>query len=87
MSKLAKVFCKAVDLYAQYMESMFLEFMPSSVSAVTSKEAKSFSEQFASFTFRSESAEAKKASRFVFTPKVRFLVPFLGVIRCSLHFQ
>lgn len=84
MSKLAKVFCKAVDLYAQYMESMFLEFMPSSVSAVTSKEAKSFSEQFASFTFRSESAEAKKASRFVFTPKMCVLMNNIEAVRQRL---
>ncbi|KAF9095477.1 hypothetical protein BGX23_000441 [Mortierella sp. AD031] len=84
MSKLAKVFCKAVDLYAQYMESMFLEFMPSSVSAVTSKEAKTFSEQFASFTFRSESAEAKKAARFVFTPKMCVLMNNIEAVRQRL---
>lgn len=73
MSSLAKVFCKAVDLYAQLMETMFNECMPSTVSAIASKEVKSLSEQL--FSFRSESTEAKKATQFVFTPKVHNVFP------------
>ncbi|KAF9357323.1 hypothetical protein BGX34_009439 [Mortierella sp. NVP85] len=84
MSSLAKVFCKAVDLYAQFMETMFNECMPSSVSTVASTEVKSLSEQLASFTFRSESAEAKKAAQFVFTPKMCVLVNNIEAVRQRL---
>ncbi|KAF9961466.1 hypothetical protein BGZ72_003531 [Mortierella alpina] len=84
MSKLAKVFCKAVDLYAQYMETMFNNCMPSSVSPVASMEVKTLSEQLASFAFRSESAEAKKASQFVFTPKMCVLVNNIEAVRQRL---
>jgi len=84
MSSLAKVFCKAVDLYAQFMETMFNECMPSSVSTVASTEVKSLSEQLASFTFRSESAEAKKAVQFVFTPKVQNVVLSNGLERSEI---
>lgn len=84
ISSLAKVFCKAVDLYAQFMETMFNECMPSSVSAVASTEVKTLSEQLASFTFRSESAEAKKAVQFVFTPKMCVLVNNIEAVRQRL---
>ncbi|KAF9937369.1 hypothetical protein BGZ65_001559, partial [Modicella reniformis] len=84
ISSLAKVFCKAVDLYAQCMETMFNECMPSSVSAVASTEAKTISEQLASFTFRSESAEAKKAVQFVFSPKMCVLVNNIEAVRQRL---
>ncbi|KAG0308322.1 hypothetical protein BGZ99_001171, partial [Dissophora globulifera] len=84
ISKLAKVFCKAVDLYAQYMETMFNGCMPSSVTAVATTEVKTLSEQLASFTFRSESAEAKKATQFVFTPKMCVLVNNIEAVRQRL---
>ncbi|KAF9173524.1 hypothetical protein BGX20_002919 [Mortierella sp. AD010] len=83
-SKLANVFCKAVDLYAQYMETMFNGCMPPSVSAAASTEVKTLSEQLASFTFRSESAEAKKASQFVFTPKMCVMVNNIEAVRQRL---
>ncbi|KAG0259677.1 hypothetical protein BG011_002446 [Mortierella polycephala] len=84
ISKLAKVFCKAVDLYAQYMETMFTNCMPSAVSAVTSTEVKTLSEQLSSFAFRTESAEAKKAAQFVFTPKMCVLVNNIEAVRQRL---
>ncbi|KAG0198031.1 hypothetical protein BGX28_008487 [Mortierella sp. GBA30] len=84
ISKLAKVFCKAVDLYAQYMETMFNGCMPSSVASVASMEVKTLSEQLASFAFRSESAEAKKAAQFVFTPKMCVLVNNIEAVRQRL---
>jgi len=74
ISKLAKVFCKAVDLYAQVMETKFNGLMPASVTAVTTTEAKTLAEQLTSFAFRSETAEAQKADQFVFTPEVSFRV-------------
>ncbi|KAF9373770.1 hypothetical protein CPB97_000323 [Podila verticillata] len=83
ISKLAKVFCKAVDLYAQYMESMFTSYMPSSVTAVASTETKTLAEQLASFSFRSES-DAKKASQFVFTSKMCVLVNNIEAVRQRL---
>ncbi|KAF9110805.1 hypothetical protein BGX27_005855 [Mortierella sp. AM989] len=83
-SKLAKVFCKAVDLYAEYMETMFNGCMPSSVAVAASTEVKTLSEQLASFTFRSESAEAKKAAQFVFTPKMCVLVNNIEAVRQRL---
>ncbi|ORZ14822.1 hypothetical protein BCR41DRAFT_370937 [Lobosporangium transversale] len=84
ISSLAKVFCKAVDLYAQYMETMFHGCMPSSVSSVASTESKTLTEQLASFTFRSESTEAKKAAQFVFTPKMCVLVNNIEAVRQRL---
>ncbi|KAF9360838.1 hypothetical protein BGX26_007423, partial [Mortierella sp. AD094] len=84
VSRLANVFCKAVDLYAQCMETMFNGCMPPSVSAAASTEVKTLSEQLASFTFRSESAEAKKASQFVFTPKMCVMVNNIEAVRQRL---
>ncbi|KAF8979911.1 hypothetical protein BGZ46_004861 [Entomortierella lignicola] len=84
ISKLAKVFCKAVDLYAEFMETMFNGCMPSSVSVAASTEVKTLSEQLASFTFRSESAEAKKAAQFVFRPKMCVMVNNIEAVRQRL---
>ncbi|KAF9581160.1 hypothetical protein BGW38_001926 [Lunasporangiospora selenospora] len=83
-SMLAKVFCKAVDLYAQYMETMFHGCMPSTVTSLATAEAKTLAEQVASFAFRTESAEAKKATQFVFTPKMCVLINNIEAVRQRL---
>ncbi|KAG0234611.1 hypothetical protein BGW42_006362 [Actinomortierella wolfii] len=82
ISKLAKVFCRAVDLYAQYIESMFIACLPSNVTTAAHTEVMSLAERF-SMALRSESAE-KKAAEFTFSPRMCILMNNIEAVRQRL---